>query len=379
DGERGIVQYRGQQIQDLYRDREFEDMVYLFVWGHLPSPSQKSKLRRAFATAARDIPPGVKEAIQAFPPDTTPVPMILAGLCAYMGSDSTKLPTYMGGNIYHNSLPLVDTGIVRTLAAYSVVIGLATSHRYRKKFTPADPDGSWLSNLLLMMGFVDPKTGKPNSIHVAAIQRTWVLSADHGATNSTSAMLLTASTLADPLSCLISAISAGYGPLHFGATEVAYKVIKGIGSVDRVPALIDSVKRGEQRLFGYGHRIYKTVDPRVAFAKQILEDLKTKSELLDVAKEIDRIASTDDYFIKRNLSANADLYGVFIFIALDFPPELVPVMMMASRSPGLMAHWREAMTSADLATAADLYWPNARFSAANIKAVKFVSMINGEI
>ena len=243
--------------------------------------------------------------------------MIIAGLSAYLACDSSGQPTNTAGNIYHGHFEVVDEAIVKTLAIYSVVIGLAASHRAGRPFRPADPKGSWLSNLLLMMGFVDPLTNEPNPQHILAIQRTWVLSADHGSTNSTSAFLLTASTLADPVSCLIASLAAGYGPLHFGATEVAYKNIAEVGNKEHVPAMIEEVKAGKRRLFGYGHRMYKTIDPRVRFAKEILKDLGASSNpLLGIAMEIDRVASTDQYFITRDLHANADLYGVFIFIAL---------------------------------------------------------------
>jgi citrate synthase len=243
--------------------------------------------------------------------------MIMAGLSTYLGCDTSAIPTYVGGNIYHGDLEATDKAILRTLAAYAVCSGLAVSHRTGKEFVMPRADFGFLENLLLMAGIVDAKTGLPDPKHVNAVQRTWVLSAEHGPTNSTSALLLTASSLSDPISCLISAVSTAYGPLHFGATEVAYRDFEAVGEPANVPDLIASVKAGDRRLYGYGHRVYKTVDPRVLFAKQVLEDLNSDDNpLLQVAYEIDRVAGTDDYFISRQLNANADLYGVCIYIAL---------------------------------------------------------------
>ncbi|KAL9122902.1 MAG: hypothetical protein Q9187_000553 [Circinaria calcarea] len=338
DGTKGIVQYRGHRIEELFQTSEYEDLLHLFVWGNLPSSEEKANLRQNLAVATQNVPPSVIETIRSFPRDAAPVPMIIAGLSAYLVTDPTSIPSVMGRNLYHGIPKAVDSAIIRTLGLYSVVIGLVASHRAGKPFRSADPRGGFLENLLLMMGLVDPHTGRPDPKHVAAVQHTWVLSAEHGSTNSTSAMLLTASTLADPISCLIGALASGYGPLHFGATEVAYKVMAQVGHPDNVPQLIDRVKAGEERLFGYGHRMYKTVDPRVDFAKEVLEELKAENPLLAVAVEIDRIASTDEYFISRHLNANADLYGVFIYIALYATPFKFAIILSPSRHPRRVKH-----------------------------------------
>lgn len=242
--------------------------------------------------------------------------MIIAGLSAYLGSVPKGIPSAMGGDVYHGNMRMVDKAVVRTVSAYAICIALTTCHRANRPFTPADPHASFLSNLLLMMGNVDPRTGKPDPTHVRALQHTWALGFDAGPTNSTFALLLASSTLSDPISGLIAALSSGYGPLHFGATEVAYKNMRDVGSVEFVPAMIERVKRGEAKLYGYGHRTYRTEDPRIKGTKKILRALKAHTPVLDIAEEIVRVAGADEYFIKRGLHANADLYGVFIYIAL---------------------------------------------------------------
>jgi citrate synthase len=154
------------------------------------------------------------------------------------------------------------------------------------------------------------------------------------------------SSLTDPISAFSAAVVCGYGPLHAGAIERAYADFVRIGSPTNVPALIASVKAKEQRLFGYGHRIYKAVDPRAKWIQAMIEqhsDLVYQNPMLQVAMEIDRIANTDPWFTSRNVKVNADLYGCFLYTAMGFDTDIVVGMVSLSRAGGLLAHWREAM------------------------------------
>ncbi len=250
-------------------------------------------------------------------PSAPPVPMILAGLAAYMANKPNDIPAFTGGNIYHGNMKRVDEAVVRVLAAWAVVVGLTASHRRGSKFVPASLDQDYYENLFTMMGHVDGSTGRPDPTKVQCFRRFGALSVDHGLSNSTFAMLVTSSSLADPISALISALTAAYGPLHFGAPESAYKTMTELGSPENVPSLIEEVKRGERRLFGYGHRTYDTADPRIRPIQVLLGQLSAASNpLLAVAQEIDRVASNDEYFKTRGLNANADLYGVFFYVAM---------------------------------------------------------------
>ena len=242
--------------------------------------------------------------------------MVIAGLAACLGEDPTSIPAFSGRNLYNNNLPVADKALIKTLACFQVCAGLAASHRAGTPFTPVDGDRSFLYNLLSMMGKVDKATGKPDPAYLCNIQRVWALGADLGHTNSTSALLLGASSLSDPLSCLISALSSGYGILHFGAAEASYKALAAVGKKENVPYLIAKVKRREAKLFGYGHRMFHTIDPRIPFGTQILSDIDSKHPLIDVAMEIDRVAGQDEYFVSRNLQANADLFIGIVYTAL---------------------------------------------------------------
>lgn len=246
-----------------------------------------------------------------------PVPIIIAGLAAYMASKPTDIPAVTGGNIYHGNPERVDKAIIRVVAAWAVVIGLSASYRRGIEFVPASPDLEFYENLFTMMGHVNETTGKPDAKKVQCFRRFGALSIDHGMANSTFAMLVTTSSLADPISALIGALTAAYGPLHFGAPESAYKIMTKLGKPENVPSLIEQVKKGERRLFGYGHRSYRTDDPRIRPIQILLDELDADSNpLLAVAREIDRVAQKDEYFKSRGLHANADLYGVFFYIAM---------------------------------------------------------------
>lgn len=240
--------------------------------------------------------------------------MILAGLAAFAGSEPTTIPAVMGHNLYLGSSSLMDRTITRVMAAYAVVVGLVHSHRSGHAFHSADGNGSYLSNLLLMMGLDNVSTD-----HVLLIEKLWILGANHELTNSTSALLHVASTLADPISCIIAAIASSYGPLHFGAAESGYRTMQQIGTPDNVAHVITQVKAGKQRLMGVGHRVYKNKDPRVEPVKAILKDLKDQGRadpLLQVAEEIERSVVHDLFFRERRLCINVDLYWPLIYTSL---------------------------------------------------------------
>ena len=310
------------------------------VWKTYPTPLQTESLRYSLAKGMSEVPDSVVKAVRSFPrvsPESAsvfresgcsltasvdrktspPMPMVLAGLAAYIGCDPTSIPAFNGGNIYHGHIENTDRSIIKTVAAYAVVVGLATSHRKDFEFIPASTNNTYFENLFIMMGMVDVSTRRPNPLKLSCFRRFAVLNADHGMTLSTFVLLATASSLADPISCLISSLGAAYGPLHFGAPESAYRVVKDIGCAENVPSYIEDVKRGGRRLFGFGHRTYKVVDPRLGPIKDLLVELDAASNpLLKVAQEIEKVASADEYFKKRQLHANADFYGVFFFIAM---------------------------------------------------------------
>lgn len=171
-----------------------------------------------------------------------------------------------------------------------------------------------------MSGLVESESG-PDPVKLRCFRRFSMLNSDHGMALVVFSSLVTASSLTDPISCLISAITAAYGPLHFGATESAQDALREIGNPANVPAFLEQVKAGKRKLFGYGHREYKGVDPRVEPIREILEDLDTESNpLFIIAEAVESAATTDEYFVSRRLFPNADFYGNFVFTAMFVIP-----------------------------------------------------------
>lgn len=245
--------------------------------------------------------------------------MILAGQAAWTSAEPTALPAHMGKELYLGKLDAVDPQIIRSIAALASIIAIAYCHRYNRPFTHPKPKGGFIENVMLMMGMVDATTGEPDPKRAKCLEKLWILYADHEMTNSTAAFLHVASSLSDPFTCDIASVAAAYGPLHGGAINIAYQMIQTVGSVENIPKLMEDVKAKKMRLYGYGHRIYRTTDPRLKVIKDILAELKDdveKNEFLAVAMEIDRVASTEPYFTSRKLYANADLFGGFVYTAL---------------------------------------------------------------
>ncbi|GAB1193747.1 hypothetical protein APSETT444_002975 [Aspergillus pseudonomiae] len=248
---------------------------------------------------------------------TSPLPLILAGLSAYLACFPDTIPASTHANLYQGNPHNVDHAVIRTVAAYGVIFGLVNSHRKGIDFQPPSPENSLCENLFTMAGLVDRASWRPDPVKLSCFRRFAMLNADHGMALAAFATLVTASSLTDPISCLISAVAAAYGPLHFGATVSAQRTLREIGSTGKVPEFIEDVKAGRTKLFGYGHRSYKGHDPRVRPIQSILKDLDLSSNNhLKIAERIEEIASVDEYFRRRSLYPNADFYGNFVFTAM---------------------------------------------------------------
>jgi citrate synthase len=209
-----------------------------------------------------------------------------------------------------------------------------------------DNDLSYTGNFLNMMFRATEVKYTPNKTLEHALDVLFILHADHEQNCSTSVMRSVGSSHADPYSCMAAAAAALYGPLHGGANEEVLKLLREIGSKDRIPTYIARVKRGEFRLMGFGHRIYKNYDPRAQIIKRIAEEVfevTGKNPLIDIAVELERIALQDDYFVSRKLYPNVDFYSGIIYEAMRFPMDLFPVLFAIGRTPGWLAQWQELL------------------------------------
>ena len=224
------------------------------------------------------------------------------------------IPASTKPNLYRDP-KTADDAIIYTIATYAVAFGVIRCHRQGIAFTPPSVDNSYFENLFVMAGLVDSSTGRPDPVKLSCYQRFGIFNSDHGMALSVFSALVTASSQTDPISCLITATGAAYGPLHFGATETAKRALRQIGTVENVPSFIEEVKQGKQKLFGYGHRSYKGIDPRVQPIQELVRNLRLDSAanpLLKIAERIERVASGDEWFARRGLYPNADFYGHFV-------------------------------------------------------------------
>lgn len=263
--------------------------------------------------------------------------MILAGMAAFTSSDSVfATARHQQKPVFHGDLEATDKAILKTLQYMATTVALVYCHKRDKKFTQPEPNRSLIESLLIMMGIHDKEAGSgPNRKVVDCLDKLWILYADLEMTHSTAAVLHAGSSLTDPMSCAIVGLVAGYGPLHGGAIELAHEKFKEIGKPENVPPFIAAVKAKKARLFGYGHRVFKTRDPRGALMKEIMggelaADFAS-NPMLQIALAIDRHAREDPYFMSRNLHVNVDLYGSFPYIALQvilFPEFSLSVLII---------------------------------------------------
>ncbi|KAI0159756.1 citrate synthase [Xylariaceae sp. FL1272] len=342
DGKRGIIRYRDHDIQKLFHDYVFEDVMHLLIWGSLPSQAEKDHVR-ALLCHAMHPPESVRKVVEAFPRNADVVAMISATLSAFAATDETVCASHQTPKpMFQGLLDVADGALVRLMAYQASTVALIYCHKYSKDFTPPEPGRSLISNLLWMMGVsqVNPKAEE-------CLNKLWILYADHEMTNSTAAVMHLGSSLLDPVFSGLGGIIAGYGPLHGGAILLAYNQLAMMGKPEQVPAYVEELKRKNRRVYGYGHRIYKTRDPRLSLIEGLMEkyqDEVNANPLVRVASALDKYASQDPYFVERKLQANADLKGCFLYTALGFEPDMILAITGISRAAGCMAHWRESLT-----------------------------------
>ncbi|EED22456.1 citrate synthase, putative [Talaromyces stipitatus ATCC 10500] len=351
DGQRGIIKFRDMMIEDLFRDYVYEDVMHLLIWDEIPTEAKKQDTRIIMGSAG--VPTeAVRKVIESFPREAESYHMILAGMAAFASGDTIiATARHQQKPVFHGNLSQADPALLRTIQYMATTTALVYCHKHNLEFTNPDPSQSLVENLVMMMGFHDKEyegKPKPDARIVECLNKLWILYADFEMTASTAAVLQAGSALSDPVSCAISGIVAGHGPLHGGAIELAYESFGKIGSPENVKPYIAAVKAQKARLFGYGHRVLKNRDPRGALMKEIMggklaEDF-ARNPMLQIALTMDRVAREDPYFIERNLHVNVDLYGSFPYIALGFHKDAITAVTILSRFAGPLAHWRESLT-----------------------------------
>jgi citrate synthase len=242
---------------------------------------------------------------------------------------------------------LRNNQIVRLIAKTPTLAAFAHRHSVGMPYAYPDNDLSYTGNFLNMMFKTTEVKYTPHPVLERALDVLFILHADHEQNCSTSAMRSIGSSHPDPYSTMAGAAAALYGPLHGGANEEVLRMLREIGSIDAIPAYLQRVKKGEVRLMGFGHRVYKNFDPRAKIIKQIAEqvfDVTGKNPLIDIALELERIALQEEYFVTRKLYPNVDFYSGIIYEAMKFPVDIFPVLFAIGRTPGWLAQWQEMLT-----------------------------------
>jgi citrate synthase len=240
--------------------------------------------------------------------------------------------------------------VLRLIAKVPSIAAYAYRHSIGRPYIYPDNDLSFTGNFLNMLFKMTELKYEPNPVLQRALDVLFILHADHEQNCSTSAMRGIGSSNADPYSALAGAAAALYGPLHGGANEAVLRMLNTIGSVKNVPAFIERVKKGEGRLMGFGHRVYKSYDPRARIIKETADqvfEVTGQNPLLEIALELEKIALEDDYFVSRRLYPNVDFYSGLIYQAMGFPVDMFPVLFAIPRTAGWLAQWDEMLRDAD--------------------------------
>jgi len=337
DGDKGILLYRGYPIEQLAEQSNYLEVAYLLLYGELPTESQYKKWVHDI-TYHTIIHEKVKKFMDGYRHDAHPMGMLLSTV----GALSTFYPE--AKDIFNSEIREIQ--INRLISKMPTLAAFSYRHATGLPYVYPDNDLSYTGNFLNMMFKMTELKYKPNPVIEKAIDILFILHADHEQNCSTSAMRSVGSSLPDPYSATAAAIAALYGPLHGGANEEVLHMLKEIGSKDKIPEYIKRVKAGEFRLMGFGHRVYKSYDPRATIIKQIAHEVfevTGKNPLLDIALELERIALEDEYFVKRRLYPNVDFYSGLIYQSMGLPMSMYTVLFAIARTSGWLAQWKEML------------------------------------
>ncbi len=337
DGDKGILEYRGYPIEVLAEKSTYLEVAYLLVHGELPTRPKLQEWRRSI-TLHTFTHENIKKFIDGFLYDAHPMGILVTAVAAL----STFYPA--ARNIFDSDNRRLQIyrliGKMPTLAAY------AYRHSLGMPYVYPDNELSYTGNLLSMLFKVAEPRYSPDPVLERALDVLFILHADHEQNCSTNAMRSVGSSNVDAYSSVAAATAALYGPLHGGANEAVIRMLREIGSKDKIPAHIKKVKAGKGRLIGFGHRVYKNYDPRATIIKRISEevfDITGRNPLLDIALELERIALEDDYFVQRKLYPNVDFYSGIIYQAMGFPNEMFTALFAIPRTSGWLAQWQEML------------------------------------
>ena len=339
DGDQGVLLHRGYPIDQLAEKSNFLEVAYLLLNGELPDAAEKEKFERGIMRHTM-LHEQLRRFYEGFRRDAHP----MAVCCGVVGALSA---------FYHDSLDIADPEH-RRISAFRLIAKLPTIAAWAYKYTVGQPfmyprnDLSYAENFLYMMNAVPAEPYEVNPVLARAMDRIFILHADHEQNASTSTVRLAGSTGANPFACIAAGIATLWGPAHGGANEAVLKMLGEIGHKDNIPAFIERVKAKNStvRLMGFGHRVYKNYDPRARIIQKachdVLSELGIKGDLLlDLAMELEKIALNDRYFVDRKLYPNVDFYSGIILKAMGFPTSMFTVLFAVARTVGWISQWKE--------------------------------------
>ena len=337
DGDKGILRYRGYPIQELAEKSTYLETAYLLLFGELPTTTQFEDWVFQI-THHTFIHENVKHMMDSFRYDAHPMGMLVSTVGA--------LSTYYPEAKIVNDPEIRQRQVYRLLAKMPTLAAFSFRHSIGMPYAYPDNDLSYIGNFLNMMFKATELKYVPHPVMEKALDVLFILHADHEQNCSTNAMRCVGSSMADPYVAIAAATAALYGPLHGGANEAVLRMLRQIGSKANVPDFIRKVKGGEGRLMGFGHRVYKSYDPRAGIIKKMADEVFEAvgpNPLLDIALELERIALEDDYFVSRKLYPNVDFYSGLIYQAMGFPVDMFPVLFAIARTVGWVAQWEEML------------------------------------
>jgi len=335
DGDKGILEYRGYPIEQLAEQSTYLEVAYLLIHGGLPTQAQLDEWIHQI-TIHTFVHENVKAFMQGFRYDAHPMGMLVASV----GALSTFYPD--ANKIKDEEVRYMH--LIRLIAKMPTLAAFAFQHNMGQPYVYPDNDLKYPGNFLGMLYKMTELKYQPDPRLARALDILFILHADHEQNCSTSAVRSVGSSQVDPYSAVAAGVAALYGPLHGGANEAVLRMLKRIETKENIPDFIAGVKEGNERLMGFGHRVYKNYDPRAKIIKTAADDVfevTGTNPLLDIALELERIALEDEYFVERKLYPNVDFYSGLIYEALGMPVDMFPVLFAIPRTSGWLAQWLE--------------------------------------
>ena len=339
DGDKGILRYRGIPIEQLAEKSNFLETAWLLRKGELPTQAEYDEFQHHI-TYHTYVHENIKRFMEGFRYDAHPMAMLTAGVAA--------LSSFYPESKHIHDEKERDIAFIRLLAKMPTLAAFAYRHVKGLPYVYPDNSLSYAENFLSMIARMSEPKYEANPVFARAIDILFILHADHEQNCSTNAVRAVGSSHVDPYSAVAAGVAALYGPLHGGANEAVLRMLEEIGDVKNIPAFIESVKsgKGAARLMGFGHRVYKSYDPRAKIVKSLCDDVLRVAGLtkdMEIALELERIALSDDYFIARKLYPNVDFYTGLIYRAMHFPTDYFTVLFAIARTAGWMAQWEELL------------------------------------